>query len=214
VRQAKGPRLFTPEQLRAILSHATVNMRAMILLGINAGLGNTDLVLLPINAVDLDGGWLDYPRHKTAVPRRAPLWPETVQAIRDVLARRPTPKPEDSAFLFLRAIEGVVCRMEWFHIRYDYAHAAKLAGVEGRGFYDLRRTFQTIAERAWDLVAVQAIMGHTPASRDMSAVYRQKVDDERLQAVADHVRRWLFGDVAGDARQSGEPPILRLIGWV
>ena len=37
-------------------------------------------------------------------------------------------------------------------------------------------------------------MGHAGASNDMSAVYRQRVDDERLLAVTNHVRKWLFGE--------------------
>ena len=34
------------------------------------------------------------------------------------------------------------------------------------------------------------IMGH--ARDDMASVYRERVDDERLHAVTDHVRKWLF----------------------
>ena len=41
-------------------------------------------------------------------------------------------------------------------------------------------------------------MGHAAGSGDMSAIYRQSVDDDRLQAVVAHVRNWLFGDVAGE----------------
>ena len=44
----------------------------------------------------------------------------------------------------------------------------------------------------FDQPAVEVVMGHTPASNDMAAVYRQRVNDERLEAVADHVRKWLF----------------------
>jgi hypothetical protein len=36
-------------------------------------------------------------------------------------------------------------------------------------------------------------MGHAPREDDMSAVYREMIEDSRLQAVADHVRAWLFG---------------------
>ena len=35
-------------------------------------------------------------------------------------------------------------------------------------------------------------MGHAEAGNDMSAVYREGVDDDRLKAVTDHVRQWLF----------------------
>jgi integrase len=64
----------------------------------------------------------------------------------------------------------------------------------GLSFYALRHTFQTIAEGSRDLTAVQAIMGHAPASSDMAAIYRERVDDARLQAVVDHVHKWLFGE--------------------
>ena len=61
----------------------------------------------------------------------------------------------------------------------------------GLGFYAFRHTFQTVAEGARDLAAVQAIMGHSPKANDMSAVYREGVDDGRLLAVTEHVRKWL-----------------------
>ena len=55
-----------------------------------------------------------------------------------------------------------------------------------------RHTFQTMAEGARDLAAVQSIMGHAPSGSDMSAKYRERVDNERLQAVTKHVRKWLY----------------------
>jgi len=58
----------------------------MILLGINCGLGNKDVGNLPASSIDLERGWLDYPRGKTGVTRRCPLWPETVEAIRESIA--------------------------------------------------------------------------------------------------------------------------------
>ena len=39
------------------------------------------------------------PRPKTGIARRCPLWPETVQALRDVLAKRKQPKNEEDAGL-------------------------------------------------------------------------------------------------------------------
>jgi hypothetical protein len=33
-------------------------------------------------------------------------------------------------------------------------------------------------------------MGHSDAS--MAAVYRERIEDDRLVAVTDHVRQWLF----------------------
>jgi hypothetical protein len=45
----------------------------MMLLGLNAGFGNNDCAALPISALDLDAGSVDFPRPKTGIARRAPL---------------------------------------------------------------------------------------------------------------------------------------------
>ncbi len=66
-RNAKGPRLFTPKEIKALLAEATPDMKAMILLSINGGLGNEDCALLQWRHVD--GKWLDYPRAKTETMR-------------------------------------------------------------------------------------------------------------------------------------------------
>jgi integrase len=168
----------------------------MILLGLNGGLGNTDVGELPVTAFDLKGGWLDYPRQKTGIPRRVPRWPETLDAIRAVMANRRDPKArEDDRLLFVgRRGQSYIGSHRGYRVTQEFNRVLAKAGIEGRTFYDLRRTFQTIAEGARDLVAVQSIMGHAPASGDMSAIYRQRVDDDRLLSVVDHVRRWLFGE--------------------
>jgi hypothetical protein len=64
----------------------------------------------------------------------------------------------------------------------------------GIGFYSLRRTFETVAGETLDQPAVDVVMGHTPHANDMSARYRQRVGDERLKAVAEHVRKWMFAN--------------------
>ena len=64
---------------------------------------------------------------------------------------------------------------------------------KGLGLYTLRHTFQTIGDGARDPIATRAIMGHAEASSDMSAVYREGVEDNRLKAVTDHVQQWLYG---------------------
>jgi hypothetical protein len=41
-------------------------------------------------------------------------------------------------------------------------------------------------------VAVDHITGH--AQDDMALVYHERISDERLKAVSDHVRTWVFGE--------------------
>ncbi len=62
----------------------------------------------------------------------------------------------------------------------------------GIGFYSLRRTFETVAGETLDQPAVDLVMGHAPLASDMPARYRQRIGDDRLEKVAEHVRKWLF----------------------
>jgi integrase len=98
-RARKGPMLCTAEEVRRMLDAAGPQLKAMLLLGINCGFGNSDCGNLPLSALDLERGWVDYPRPKTGIPRRCPLWPETVQALRGSLEKRPALKKEEHAGL-------------------------------------------------------------------------------------------------------------------
>jgi len=118
-----------------------------------------------------------------------------VAAIRRCLAERREPKdPDDVGLLFISHHRRLnfVGTHGGHRIAAAMMRLLKEAGVKGRTFYDLRRTFQTVAEGARDLTAVQHIMGHAPAAGDMSAIYRQRIDDDRLEAVSEYVRAWLF----------------------
>src|SRR5262249_34630232 len=64
-RAKKGPKHFTADEIRRLLAAAGTAMRAMILLGVNCGFGNADCGHLPLSAVDLEAGMLDFPRPKT-----------------------------------------------------------------------------------------------------------------------------------------------------
>ena len=199
-RASKAPRMFEAADIRAIMDKASVHMQAMILLAVNAGFGNHDCGRLPIAAVDLAAGWIDFPRPKTGIPRRVPLWPETVAAIKASLAKRPTPKSEDDAGLVFITKYGRSWQDEKTSgpITLQFRRLLDTLKLHkpGRGFYSLRHVFETIGGDSRDQVAVDAIMGH--ARDDMASVYRERVADDRLLAVVAHVRNWLFGDVAGE----------------
>ena len=198
-RAENGEQLFTADQIHSVMKLARPAMKAMILLGVNGGLGNTDVAELTEPAFDLSGGWLDYGRAKTGMPRRIPLWTETVAAVREAMKTRREPKnPDNAALLFIGARgESYVGNHKGYRVTAEFSRLLKEAKIAGRSFYDLRRTFQTIAEeKSKDLVAVKAIMGHAPTAGDMSAIYRQRITDERLRDVVKGVRGWLFAKPA------------------
>jgi hypothetical protein len=60
----------------------------------------------------------------------------------------------------------------------------------GRNFYSLRRATETIGGESRDQVALDRVMGHADPS--MGAVYRLRIGDDRLVAVAETVRSWLW----------------------
>jgi hypothetical protein len=73
----------------------------------------------------------------------------------------------------------------------------------GRGFYSLRHVFETIGGDSRDQVAVDFIMGHV--REDMASIYRERVSDDRLRAVVDHVHGWLFAPAENAAATNEEP---------
>ena len=215
-KQARGIKLFEAEDLRRIIEAARQPLKAMLLLGINAGLGNADVSRLREHHLDLETGWLDYPRPKTAVARRAWLWPETVAAIKEARATRPKPKTKTERGLVFLRVDGKAWYVELtLPPAKTNADSSDETGIKtpgtghpvadatrrllkrlklnrpGLGFYTLRHVFLTIAEESGDHIAVAHVMGHVVPG--MGTAYREKVSDERLRAVAEHVRGWLWG---------------------
>ncbi len=190
----RGPRDFTAKQIKALAKVASAQVRAMIYLGINCGFGNGDCATLPQSKLDLAGGWHDYWRPKTQNPRRCPLWPETVKAIKAAIAARPDPKTPDLADFVFVTREGNCWAKDdgWNAISTEFRKLLFATGLyrPGMGFYSLRRTFETVATDAGHQPAVDYIMGHCPPANDMPAVYRQRISDDALRSVTDYVRKW------------------------
>jgi len=193
-RQKNGPRMFEAAELQTILDAAPQPLQAMILLGINCGFGNNDCGTLPKSALDLSKSWVNYPRPKTAVERRCPLWPETVKALREAIHDRPGPKDQGDAGLVFLTKYG----QPWAKGTTDNPVTKEFRKLldklilhqPGLGFYALRHTFETVAGETRDQVAVDHIMGHVDTS--MSATYRERIGDDRLRDVVEHVKTWLF----------------------
>jgi integrase len=195
-RQKKGKRMFTPDQIRAVLSKANKPMKAMMLLGINCGFGNEDCATLPLDVLDLKRGWVDYARPKTAVERACPLWEETVAALKDYLADRPTAASKEFEGLVFLTQTG----LGWSDgtrrnpITKEFTKLLEKLKIKrlGLSFYALRHTFYTAGEYCRDKDALEYIMGHAADGADMRPFYREETWISRLRAVVQHVHRWVF----------------------
>jgi integrase len=201
-KQNSDKKLLTAVEIRTLLDATPPSMRAMILLGINGGLGNTDVATLEFSNLDLDGAWLDYPRRKTAIPRRVPLWPETVEALQAVIAERPTPADKaDKATVFLTPQGKRLIRVhETTRTDLVTSRFSRLLnqlditkGRKGIGYYSLRHTFSSIGLQTGDRDAVKALMGQAHGDVLEDAYDETGPSDHRLRAVVNRVRAEIFG---------------------
>ena len=182
----------------------------MILLGLNCGFGQTDVANLPVAAIDLDGGWIRFPRPKTAILRRSPLWRETIMALRAIDGRPDAVDPADAGLAFItqrgaRWVRGSLKKrvagdgqtednrriVFTDAVANEFKKVLDVLKLKRRGsFYNLRHTFATQAAMINDRAAIDVIMGHTDPS--MGANYFERFPDVRLKAVTDCVHAWLF----------------------
>ncbi|TWT91659.1 tyrosine-type recombinase/integrase [Neorhodopirellula pilleata] len=215
-RATKPQKLFTAAEVHKLVDEAPFQVRAMILLGLNAGYGNADCGRLLIPMIDFKRNWLEDLRTKTGIERAAWLWPETVDAIQYAIANRYPTAPsslEDHVFITKRRqawfhddgsadplsqafarlrdkvlVEPVVKKLVESGADAKKARKEQLARYNGVGFYALRHTFETIAGNSKDQVAVNHVMGHCDDS--MAAVYREGIDQKRIKEVCQFVRKW------------------------
>ncbi len=188
---------FTAAELRKIINKTSGPLKAIVLLGINCGFEPHDCGALNQSHIDMKAKAIDFPRPKTSVDRRCPLWPETIVALKEALADRPAAKDDtDSDAVFITKYGR-----RWVRGKGLNACSGELNKVleelglkeRGKTFLSFRHTFRTHAGETGDIEAVDRIMGHEPGRGTSAAYYIGLMDDERLRKVSNHVRKWLFG---------------------
>lgn len=232
--EARRKRLFAPDEIRKLIDTAKMPLRAMVLLGINCGFGNTDCGELPLSAISLEARIIDFPRPKNLVPRRCPLWPETVKALREAIAARPAPAdPASDRYAFVTrygrafvretmeekggALDSIVNVDSVGNVFGQLMEAAGLwhrlppakKGDRGKVVRD-GRNFYTLRHtfRTWaDECADQHAVYRVMGHTlpGMSGAYVEEISDERLRAVTDHVREKVYGRAPSGHGKSGSP---------
>lgn len=184
----KLPIYLTLDEVEALLAApdertaAGVRDRAMIELLYATGLRVSELVSLPVNAVDLDQGFL-IARGKGDKERVVPIGSKAVEKVRGYLrgAREVILHGRQARALFVTPRGAGFTRMGfWKLLR---RHALKAGIRKALSPHKLRHSFAThLVERGADLRAVQAMLGH--ADLATTQIYTH-VDGQRLRAVYD-----------------------------
>jgi integrase len=190
---------FTTEQIRKLLKASEPQMKAMILLGLNCGFGNTDCSELLWENIDFKKSRVHYPRGKTGINRDLALWPETVKALKNLtrtnerVFNTPTGKP------WVRMIETTdkASNVKYTNndsVGKEFSKLIKKLNLEvekGVGFYTLRRTAATLTARSGDPFAVQRLLGH--ADLKMATTYVQDVSEQTDRAI-NNTRKLIIQD--------------------
>lgn len=212
----QGKPIFSPEEVRALLLRCNEieewNMMTFILLGINAGMGQSHISELIASAINPETRYVDWVRTKTEELFQVVLWPITVEAINKTIANRASAaKKEFGGLLFRTRLgfpwvqvyykeeNGVIGRVapndeigkRFREIEKTVKVGSKLIHREGRSFYALRRTFATLANDVPDKDSIRRIMGH--ALQGMDPHYVRQIPIERLEAVTNYVHHKILG---------------------
>lgn len=203
-----GKRLLAADEIRKVIRAKTgPQLRAMVLLGLNCGFLAIDCARLTKQAIDIDGAWLEFVRQKTETFRAAALWPETVKALRAVLAQE-----REGVDLNLAALVFLTKRRRpWVHDNITRTDGGAVKKVrrsdavnqafgkllkklkikrEGVNFSSLRKTYRTAADELGDRNAVLVTMGHSFSGMD--EFYVRAMAEPRLRRVSDHARKCLM----------------------
>ena len=218
VRRARKSRaLFEPAEIKKLLKAASPALACFILLGINCGFGQTDCAKLTVAAVDLKNGIIAVERSKTGVRRVCPLWPETIKAIKKY--KRPNTLMPELFFITKYGQPWVKVNVHFDEANHvdrvthndpiglELRKLCKTVGIPPRGFYVLRHTFNTVAEGAADPNARKVIMGHTFDGMDEFYLHLHQRPEflARLNAVSNHVQKWLYGSRTGKTEKCKTP---------
>lgn len=183
--EARGQRkdwLLTAAILRPMYRDASLQIKGMILLGLNGGFGPGDDASLPKSAVDFKSGRIRYKRPKTNIDRDMPMWPETIKVLKLIFAERPD--------------DPLVFRTKYGNPWTAPTIAAELEKIgnlpKGVKLNACRHTFATYAQEVQGVgKAYKRLMGRK-ITEGVDETYIDRIFLPKLKKVVNHVRRRLM----------------------
>jgi integrase len=216
IRQAKAregkkdhsKRIVTGKEVKKLARAASKQMAAIVLLGVNCGLGPADIGRLRWRHINMKTGELNMPRGKTGTERRGYLWKTTRKALRRVARlnhSRSASKRDGQDALAFWTRTGLPLYREQEIIEDGVSQGVKIdqaisgpmyklvkkVKLEGVSHYRLRHTFKTLGKRAKDRDAINLMMGHREGST--GEIYdHEEIEFARIKRVAIAVFRSLW----------------------
>lgn len=219
--EKKQGRPFTADEARTLVACAVGSqVEAMLLLMLNGGYTAKDCAALPRSAVDLKLGIVRFPRPKMRrrrpVDRVMTLWPETAEALADVMAER---TGDDLVFRTVHEnpwVQGQTDSVALIFGRIvdDLRNPPdEKTGKRASSPWDtaggpswLRHLHRTLADELEKPHAAARLMGHRLPG--LAEVYVDNIEHGRVQQITDHIRSRIWPGLAAQAHQeqSGTSP--------
>lgn len=221
-------RIVSGEEVDKILAWFTRNpqFKAIVLVGINCGLGPADIGRLRWRNINMETGELNMPRGKTGTERKGYLWKKTREALENVKGLKHNElaieKDGEDALVFVSrtgkamyreegeiAVEGQAVGVKIHQaITITFRRCVRDLKIAGVSFYRLRHTFKTLGKKAKDRDALNLMMGHREGT--MGEVYdHEDIKLSRLKKVAITVFRQLWPKKREAGKQT---PTMRVVG--
>lgn len=179
---SKPKKLFKPDEIHRVLEAANPQFKAMTVLGLFAGYGNTDCGRLMTSHVDLKTGFITFARPKTGIPRKCWLPPRALKYLADVMPSKP------GLVFKTRRGNSWAADTKRNPIAVEWKKLADSVGV-AQTFYALRHTAYTIAGSSKDKDARSYFAGH--AWSGLAEIYNEDFDDQRLVVIGQIIDEWL-----------------------
>jgi integrase len=218
-------RIVTGAEVDKLIGIAQPNFRAMILLGVNCGLGPADLGRMRWRHIK--GRKLIYPRGKNGNERVGWLWKKTVEALDALRSLKHTAvaigREGEDALVFItrkqqpyfweeerKDADGKLKIITHNAISLTVSRLAEKAELEGVTHYRFRHTFKTLGKKAKDRDALNLCMGHQTNTVE-EGYDHEDIAWKRIRRIARVVRLRLWPQPKHQVGTDGHPQ-MRLVG--
>tara|TARA_Y100000296_G_C5162470_1_gene252647 strand:+ start:453 stop:1565 length:1113 start_codon:yes stop_codon:yes gene_type:complete len=186
VRKLKEPRgrtrYLTEKELKALLKAVSprADLKLAVMLALTTGARRMEIWSLKRNDIDLQNGFATFSKTKTGVARTVPIRGESLELLRDYLAR------SESTLLFPGEKNPAVP----FDFRRSFKAALVKAKIDDFSWHDLRHSAASYLIRSGvDLRIAGEILGHKNISMTMK--YSHLAPDHLTEAVENMTKKFL-----------------------